>query len=138
LTGSCVRTLEGHGDRVSSVCTSPDGSHIISGSYDMTVKVWDALTGSCVRTLEGHGDRVSSVCTSPDGSHIISGSLDKTIKVWDQLSGDVFERMKQWHRRKPFVTIVDWLNRLDNPPALPVVSALTSGGIITKKIAQFI
>ena len=90
--------------------------------------MWDTLTGSCVRTLEGHGDWVNSVCTSPDGSHIISGSYDATVKVWDE----------QWHRRKAFLSIVDWLKRLDDPPALPVVSALTSGGLIRKKIAQFI
>ena len=52
-TGSCVRTLEGHGGWVNSVAVSPDGQRIVSGSGDRTVKVWDAETGSCVRTLEG-------------------------------------------------------------------------------------
>ena len=89
-----------------------------------------------LRDIAGaHGSGLWSVCASPDCSHIISGSFYNTVKVWDELSGDAFERM---HRRKPFVTIVDWLNRLDDPPALPVVLAFTSAGIITKKIAQFI
>jgi WD40 repeat protein len=79
-----VHTLEGHGDRVSSVCMSPDGSQIISGSYDKTVKVWDASTGSCLHTLEGHGSDVTSVCMSPNGSQIISGSADETVKVWNE------------------------------------------------------
>ena len=30
---------------VTSVTYSPDGKHIASGSYDKTVKVWDAATG---------------------------------------------------------------------------------------------
>ena len=31
-----------HSDRVTSVAFSPDGKSIVSGSYDKTLKVWDA------------------------------------------------------------------------------------------------
>ena len=37
---------------------SPDGRHVVSGSYDNTLKVWDVETGECVATLEGHSDGV--------------------------------------------------------------------------------
>jgi WD40 repeat protein len=33
-----------HSDSVDSVAFSPDGSSIVSGSYDKTIKVWDAGT----------------------------------------------------------------------------------------------
>ena len=77
----------GHSDIVLSVCICGDGSRIISGSRDETVKVWNAMSGVCVNTLEGHSNYVSSVCFSSDGTRIISGSWDKTVKVWDALSG---------------------------------------------------
>ena len=44
-------TLTGHSDTVTSVAYSPDGKHIISGSWDSTVKVWNAATGKEVRTV---------------------------------------------------------------------------------------
>ena len=39
-------TLTGHSFRVTSVAYSPDGKHIVSGSFDNTVKVWDSQTGT--------------------------------------------------------------------------------------------
>jgi WD40 repeat protein len=38
-------TLKGHTEGVSSVAFSPDGRRIVTGSYDNTLKVWDASTG---------------------------------------------------------------------------------------------
>ena len=35
-------TLKGHSSLVFSVSFSPDGKRIVSGSYDNTLKVWDA------------------------------------------------------------------------------------------------
>ena len=36
-----------------------DGSKIVSGSVDKTVRIWDAASGSPVGVLEGHTDKVS-------------------------------------------------------------------------------
>jgi len=38
-------TLRGHSEDVNSVAYSPDGKHIVSGSGDTTVTIWDADTG---------------------------------------------------------------------------------------------
>ena len=43
----------GHSEAVSSVCFSTDGSRIVSGSYDETVRIWNAVTGACEVTMEG-------------------------------------------------------------------------------------
>ena len=66
-----LQTLKGHTSRVSSVAFSPDGKQIVSGSYDTTVRRWDAATGQqLLPALEGHTSSVSSVAFSPDGKQI--------------------------------------------------------------------
>ena len=47
-------TLRGHSEGVFSVAYSPDGKHVVSGSNDRTVKVWDAQTGKLVSVLLCH------------------------------------------------------------------------------------
>ena len=90
--------LQGHTDSVSSVAFSPDGRHIVSGSRDETIRVWDAQTGGQVgNPLQGHTSSVNSVAFSPDGRHIVSGSRDQTIRVWDVQTGGQVGNPLQGH-----------------------------------------
>ena len=77
----------GHSGQVTSVAFSPDGKMILSGSFDQTIKLWDAATGREIRTFNGHLSTVQAVAFSPDGKQIISGSYDSTIKLWDIVTG---------------------------------------------------
>jgi len=47
-------TLKGHSGSVLSAAYSPDGKHIVTGSADKTVKVWDSQTGKEVNVLFCH------------------------------------------------------------------------------------
>jgi len=80
-------TLKGHTDCVNSVCYSPDGMRLASGSQDRTLKMWDAASGEETLTLKGHTGGITGVCFSPDGKRLASGSQDGTVKVWDVASG---------------------------------------------------
>src|SRR5438270_6241033 len=74
-----AKVLMGHTDPVYSVDFTPDGSLIVTGSFDKTVKLWDAATKKPVRTFYGHTNLVLTVAVSKDGARIASGSLDNTI-----------------------------------------------------------
>ena len=74
-------------DTVTSVAIAPNGSKIVSGSWDNTIRVWDIHSGE-EAVLFGHESYVTSVAISLDGSKIVSGSEDRTIRVWDIQSGE--------------------------------------------------
>ena len=74
-------TLTGHSDLVRSVTFSSDGKKVVSGSKDLTVRVWDIASGQVDQTLTGHSNVVNLVAFSPDGKKAVSGSYDSTVKV---------------------------------------------------------
>jgi WD40 repeat protein len=80
--GPAARVLVGHKDWVVSVAYSPNGTRIVSGSHDRTIRVWSAITYEELGRIEGHTKSVTSLVYSPDGSRIVSGSSDRTVRVW--------------------------------------------------------
>jgi WD40 repeat protein len=77
---------------------SPNGYHIVTGSDDKTIRIWDAETGAAVgEPLKGHTLGVWSVAYSPDGRHIISGSDDSTIRIWDAETGAAVGKPLEGH-----------------------------------------
>jgi WD40 repeat protein len=88
------RSLEGHTGPVLAVAVTPDGMHVVSGSGDNTVKVWELTSGRLVRSLAGHGREVLAVAVTPGGTHIVSASLDGTVKVWELSSGRLLRSLE--------------------------------------------
>jgi hypothetical protein len=91
--------LDGHTSYVNSVACSSDGSQIVSGSDDETLRIWDAASGTVQHTMEGHTNLVTSVGFSSDGLRIVSGSYDNTVRIWNATSGTV-QRTMEGHTSK--------------------------------------
>ncbi|XP_047132788.1 F-box/WD repeat-containing protein 7 isoform X2 [Hydra vulgaris] len=74
-----VRELEGHTDAV--LCVQFDAKRVITGSKDMSVKLWDIRSGKNFFNLTGHQGGVR--CLQFDDLYIITGSWDTTVMIWD-------------------------------------------------------
>jgi len=82
LETGTVSDLIGHAGVV--LCFAKFGSHMVSGSFDRKVLIWDAKTCKCIHILTGHEGSVGVLAVND--SHIFSGSTDCTIKVWDRVT----------------------------------------------------
>jgi WD40 repeat protein len=84
---SIIATIRGHHGQVTSIAFSSDGSQIVSGSEDGTVRIRPVASSEEQLTpITGHDARVAQVVFSSDGSRLLSGSDDKTVRIWDGLS----------------------------------------------------
>jgi hypothetical protein len=75
--------LVGHTDLVTSAAFRPDGSRIVTASWDKTARIWDAATATEIAVLRGHESWVDSAAFSPDGSRIVTAALASFRKFDD-------------------------------------------------------
>ncbi|KAJ1555544.1 hypothetical protein HK405_000663 [Cladochytrium tenue] len=93
------RTLGANSNGVWSVAFSSDGNSLASGSWDGTIKLWEAATGQLIRTMEAHSDVVQSVAFSGDGKTVVSGSWDHRIKLWGVATGRLLQTLEAHSER---------------------------------------
>ena len=78
-----LATQSKHDFTVTSIAVSPDSSLALTGSEDLSVRLWEICTGKEWLKLEGHTERIKSVAFSPCGNFFVTGSVDKTARIWD-------------------------------------------------------
>ena len=97
-----------------------DGVHVVSGSLDTSIRVWDVESGACRHALMGH--QVIIEILLPDNlvfsylhcdsmaniiiliqsltsgmelrdNILVSGNADSTVKIWDILTGQCLQTL---------------------------------------------
>ncbi|KAJ1534336.1 hypothetical protein HK096_003986 [Nowakowskiella sp. JEL0078] len=107
VTRSCLAQYIGHRSIVTDARFVKDDTHIVSASFDRTIKIWNAQNAGCLKTLTGHSDAVMSLDVSPDSRVIASGGMDGTVRVWDFASGECVSVLKK-HARWVKVVRFTW------------------------------
>jgi WD40 repeat protein len=77
-------TFEGHTKAVRSLCFSPDGKTLASGSDDHSIILWDVVNGRNTNTLKEEDPYLwTYVAFSPDGKMLATGGWFNKVKLWD-------------------------------------------------------
>jgi mitochondrial division protein 1 len=91
-TGQCHRTLLGHTAPVS--CLQFDELHIVSGSLDKTVRIWDLRTGGVFETLH-YENPVTAL--QFDTRKVVAAAGDNGVKIYNRTSGQYSTLMTNGH-----------------------------------------
>ena len=75
-------------DGVWCIVLSCDGSHVVIGCRNGSIRVWNHLTNMIECQMNGHSNWVQSVAFSYNGCHVVSGSSDETVWIWDCHTGN--------------------------------------------------
>jgi len=117
--------LKGHTKEIHTVAWAPrsevsgEPKLLASGSFDATVRLWDAFAGTCLHILNRHTDMVYSLAFQPDtGDYLASGSNDGSMCVTRIPKG------------KELVAAVSSGSSTTNAESFPIVSEYTQPGAV--------
>lgn len=77
-------TLSGHSGIVTCLdfFTCNDQQYLITGSTDMTAKIWDMQEKTCIHTIEDLTSPFTCVISLPDRPYLVTGSEDGRVRLW--------------------------------------------------------
>ena len=116
----CPSGDDGHLDAVGDVAFSHDGLHVLTASYDGTVRVWDAARGTPLKRRSFGGRRASLLAIAPSSERcaVIVGQLNPApnrISIWDYRRDHELEPIDVMNEADPEVkTSPEALGFLDN------------------------
>ena len=71
-----------HNSEITCIAFSSDSKLVASGSYDLTIRLWDVDTGKQVKIIQGHKTTIFNLFFSNQDRTLISASADSTIRFW--------------------------------------------------------
>jgi WD40 repeat protein len=87
------RPHAGHTLPVGALAASRDGTWLLSGSADKSVRIWNRVDGAAVGTLAEHQDMVSAVVVSEKKDLVVSGDQAGVVYAWPQEEGATPSRL---------------------------------------------
>lgn len=92
----CLMTYKGHEQSIREMDISPDGSRLLTASYDNFVRLWDAETGATIGKFSEKGGRSSAPYCCKfyplDGAQMfLVGQSNRKVVQWDSRSNEIVQ-----------------------------------------------
>jgi WD40 repeat protein len=82
-TNTCVATLHGHSNSVTSLFACPQTKRLLSGSSDKAIMIWDTESWKCLQILNGHKNTVMALVVVESSDILYSGSWYQSMGFED-------------------------------------------------------
>jgi cytochrome c len=89
LSGVARADLIGHGGMVRDIAVSADGRHVLTASFDYSVRLWNFGTQENLKLLDAHTGPVNAVLFLPGDKRALSAGKDGTVLMWDLKTAQV-------------------------------------------------
>ncbi len=77
------KVFGGHLDAVTMGKFVPDGTAVVTASFDQTARLWDIKSGSELRKYTQHTGPILSLAVGGNGTTLVTGGQDNTVRIWD-------------------------------------------------------
>jgi WD40 repeat protein len=92
VTGRELQRFAGNTSQVTATGAAGNGSLLVSGSVDGSIKLWDVQKGQQIRSLKDHDSRIRQLAFSQD-DHTLISATDEVIKLWDVATGKLLKSL---------------------------------------------
>lgn len=92
-TGAVLNTFKGHQNKEYKIdsCLTTKDTHVISGSEDGSIYIWDLIQANIVKEIKGaHKNAIYSLARHPSKNIILTAATD-TVKLWINSEEDINE-----------------------------------------------
>ena len=89
-----LSTLRGHTNIIWDIWNMGE-NHVITGSWDNTMRMWDIRSGECIQILQGHTGWVCCVHLHRKSGYLLTGSSDHTVRIWDITTPQTYKEIAQ-------------------------------------------
>lgn len=103
-------SFTGHSHFISDLALNKENSHLISSSWDKTLRLWDVKNGKCTAQFIGANSEVTSVTITSDSRKIFSAGLSSDMTLWN-IKGKCMDISKEKNH-------TDWISKIRYSPSL--------------------